>query len=126
MPIDLKYDQNKKILYATIQERINSQEFTLATKAIVSSNEYPPDVRILWDARTVKLPVFDKGLLLEFIEIRKKYPERGNARLAILISDNFAFGISRMYEMLSSHLPQNIMVFKDFSTGEEWLQSKEP
>jgi hypothetical protein len=123
MPINLRYDRVKKILYATIQEQTNPNEFSNATKEMVSSNEYPPDVRVLWDARSAKLPLFDTRILMEFIEIRKRYPERGKAKLAIIVSNDFAFGITRMYEMLSSHLPQNIMVFKDFGQGEQWLQS---
>jgi len=123
MPIDLKYDRAVKILHATIREHISPDEFSDATKEMISSDEYPPDVKVLWDARSIKKLPFDMNVMMEFIEIRKKYPERGKARLAIIVSGDFAFGISRMYEMLSSHLPQNIMIFKDYDQGKQWLQS---
>ena len=55
------------------------------------------------------------------IEMRKRYPERGNAKLAIVVHSDFSFGMSRMYEMLSDRLPQSIMVFRDYAKAEQWL-----
>jgi hypothetical protein len=99
-------------------------------KKIVSSDDHPPNVLTLWDARSVRIKldaesVQAKGgetqVFLAMIEMRKRYPERGNTKLAIVVPSDFSFGMSRMYEMLSDHLPQTIMVFREYSEAERWL-----
>jgi hypothetical protein len=123
MPIDLRYDAAKNILYATIQGQIQRNEFAEALRAITNSSEYPPDVAVLWDARFVEMSSVDSKYELELIGIRKSFPERGNSKIAIIVSSTMAFGMGRMYEQLSGSLPQNIMVFKEIEPGENWLQS---
>jgi hypothetical protein len=66
------------------------------------------------------------GLLINFlnnvISLRKKYPERGNARAAFVADSDLSYGVSRMYEVLSSfELPQNILAFREFSDAEKWI-----
>jgi hypothetical protein len=58
---------------------------------------------------------------MDLIEIRKKYPERGNAKIAIVASTDLSFGMSRMYEVFSGNLPQTIMVFRNLEEAEQWL-----
>ena len=124
MPVDLRYDKEKSILYATVREQLSPNEFSNAAKEIVCSNDYPPDVRILWDIRSIKMPLLVSRQFIDFTEIRKKYPERGKAKIAVIVSSDLAFGMSRMYEMLSSDLPQHVMIFKNIDQGEQWLQSE--
>lgn len=124
MPIDIRHDQEKKILYVTIRDQICQNEFADTLERITNSDNYPPDVAILWDARSVNMPVADKQFVSNLVEIRKRYPERKKSKIAIIAPSDFTFGMSRMYEMLSGGLPKNIMVFRDFMKGEQWLQDR--
>ena len=124
MPIELRYDLQKNILFATIGEQITRSEFSESLEKIIHSIDYPPDVKVLWDARLVNMPDSDKSFLKDFIEIRKKYPERGKTKLAIVVSTDLSFGMSRMYEAFSGDLPQSIMVFRNPIDGEQWLLKK--
>ncbi len=130
MPLELRYDAGKGIIYVTVDGNVHVDEFDGVTKAIVSSDEYPPDTPTLWDARSVHVKIdagsgqakgSEKQFLLDMIAMRKRYPERGNAKLAIVVPSDFGFGMSRMYELLSGGLPQSIMVFRDFAEAEQWL-----
>jgi len=60
------------------------------------------------------------------ISLRRQHPERGAARMALIVSDDYGFGTARMYETLSSDLPQELRVFRDYKEGEDWLLSEEP
>jgi hypothetical protein len=130
MPLELRYDGEKRLLYVTVDGNVHVNEFDDVTKSIVSSDDYPPDTPTLWDARSVSAKLDaqavqasggEKQFLLKLIELRKRYPERGNAKLAIVVSSDFSFGMSRMYEILSDRLPQRIMVFRDYAEAEKWL-----
>jgi hypothetical protein len=130
MPLELRYDGEKRILCVTVDGNVRVDEFDVVMKQIVSSNDYPPNVPTLWDVRSVHVKLDaesvraqggEKQFLLAMIEMRKRYPERGDAKLAILVPNDFTFGMSRMYEILSDRLPQSIMVFRDHAKAEQWL-----
>ena len=121
MPFELKYDRDNKFLVITLKDNFSTQEFVEVMDAITRSGDFPADVPVLWDSRLIKMPAVDRNIFSGFIEIRKKYPERGNSKLAIVVADDYSFGMSRMYEMLTNDLPQNIMVFRDYQAGMKWL-----
>ena len=126
MPIDLHYDREKNILYVTIGEQITQEEFSKAIEKITHSDEFPPDVPTLWDLRTGDFTTADSSLTTLFIEIRKKHPERGKAKIALIVSDDLAFGMSRMYELKAFDLPQEMRVFRDYAEGEQWIIQGRP
>ncbi len=125
MPFELRYDFENKFLVIAVKGQFPLAEFTDLMEAIAHSKEYPPDVPTLWDARLVDLSSFNTNTAMSIIEIRKRYPERGNAKQAIIVSSELAFGTGRMYEMLSGSMFENIMVFRDYDKGIQWLLGNE-
>ncbi|MFP4054487.1 MAG: hypothetical protein ACLFV7_11570 [Phycisphaerae bacterium] len=121
MSIDLQYNDNLGILYATCYPPMALEEFEDALKRIVDSDEHPPDVPTLWDTRQVRWKNAHRGSLKQMIAIREGFPCRGKARLAILVAGDLGFGMSRMYEAFSHDLPQSIRVFRDQGKAEDWL-----
>ncbi|MBU1699191.1 MAG: hypothetical protein KJ970_15185 [Candidatus Eisenbacteria bacterium] len=128
MSVDLRFDPEKKILYLTVKGRFTLEEFQAAMEKIARSDQYPPDTNALWDLRELDFETIDAGYWRRILEIRKKFPERHTARLAHIVKGDFAFGMLRMYEILSSldkgGLEQQVRLFKSFSEGEQWLLGK--
>ncbi len=121
MPIELKYDAGKGILYATVEDELTKKDMEAALNVIVTSMDYPPDVNVLWDMRRVPFEPFDSRMAKDLVETRKNFPQRGAARAASVVSTDVAFGMTRMHEMMSDNMPQDIRVFKDIQAAEQWL-----
>ena len=121
MAIFCKYDSDKAMLYCTAEGRVSIEDFQQAMLNIINSEEFSSDVRTLWDIRKMDLSSIDKEFALQLISLRKKNPQRGSSKMVIIAEGDYSFGMSRMYRMLSSDLPQKIMVFRDFEEGEKWL-----
>ena len=125
MAIDISYKPDKGFLYIVVKGHSTIEEYEKTMKEITQSDQYAPDVNTMWDVREQELHDFDSDSIQRFISIRKRYPERGTARVAFIAKGDFAFGMMRMYDILSSlegsELPQNLMVFRDYSEGEKWL-----
>jgi len=121
MTIEYKYDKDKDALYASIEGAFNLDEFKVTIVKIVNSNEYPPDIRTLWDMRRTDFTGISYDLEKSAIYIREQYPKRAGARLSFVAESDLAYGMLRMYETLSDDLPQEIKVFRKFSEAEEWL-----
>lgn len=124
MAIALQYNPEKNILYATIIDELSPSEFADTFKAISDSGDYPPDIGILWDTTSINTPLGNRQCTLDLNELRKRFPEEGKAKIAIVTSSDYTFGMSRMSEMLSDKWPRNIKVFSNFVEGEEWLAGR--
>ncbi len=124
MPINYKYDEIKNILFGSIEGRVTIEDLRRALVGITESGDYPADVRALWDLRKLDFTLIDSKFGEQLVALRKRNTKRGNARIAIIAETDLSFGMSRMYEMLSDGLPQQIMVFRDYSRGEAWLLDK--
>ena len=121
MPIKLVYNEQNAILYAFCKGILTVEEFTSAMNEIISSKEYPADVRTLWDAVEFDASSVDSCFITQLIAIRGNYPTRSSAKLALFAPEDLGFGVSRMYEAWSDELPQNIRVFRRSVEAEKWL-----
>lgn len=121
MPIQFKYNQNNDVLYGSIEGQLTFDEFKLMLEQVVESSEFRPDVKTLWDLRNLDFSKVDENFERQILQIRRSFPERGNAKIALVSENNLAYRITRIYMILSEHLPQNVKVFSDYMAGEEWL-----
>ncbi|RLA16793.1 MAG: hypothetical protein DRQ60_03615 [Gammaproteobacteria bacterium] len=121
LPTSYKYNKDKNVLYVSVQEEPKLDLFDQVMKDINASNDFPPDVRTIWDFREADFTSIDSKFEWNIISIKKKYPGRSNARLAIIANNDLSFGMSRMYAGLAGDFPQNIRVFRGLSEAEEWM-----
>lgn len=68
---------------------------------------------------------FDWEFINNLLEIRAKFPSRGDALIAIVAEDDLAFGISRMYASRGISLPQTLQVFRQLEDAETWILNNE-
>ena len=125
MNINKDYRAEPGILYVRIDGELILEEYEQCLREIVESAEYPSDVKTLWDLRTTNFSPLNAQFGERLLAIREKYPERGNAKVAFVAEQDLAFGLSRMYEMMSSGMPQHIMVFRDMQSAGQWLEQVE-
>ncbi len=121
MPVRLRYDGEKEILCVAVKNPFTLEEFEAAVKDIVESDQFPPDIGALWDLRELDFNDIDRSFEEDLINIQMKFPERGQARLALITPEGLGFGMTRMYEALSDDLPQRIRAFKSYTEAEDWL-----
>ncbi len=122
MSADLRYDRENNLLHIMLHGSVTLDEFTDILETITHAEEYPPDVPAIWDLSALDTGNSDISMIGELNDVRKRYPERGKTKLAIVASGELTFGLSRMYEAFSAELPQTLRVFKDRANAELWLQ----
>jgi len=101
---------------------VRLDEFNNILETITHTEEYPPDIPAIWDLSELDTGNPEISMIEELNDVRKRYPERGKTKLAIVASGELTFGLSRMYEAFSAELPQMLRVFKDRASAEVWLQ----
>jgi len=108
-----------------VEDKLTIDVFESTLNMIVNSDEYPPDVDTLWDLRNYDFSAIDTETQQQWVALREKHPERGNAKMAILVNNDMNFGKSRMYEMWSAELPQRMRVFRNYDEARQWLLDSE-
>lgn len=121
MLLRFEYNEEKHILYGSYSGRFTFDEFESKLLEIVSGKDYPPDVPTIWDVGQMDAAQFDWEFISKLLEIRRNYPQRGEAMIAIVAPSDLSFGVSRMYASISDRLPPLIRVFRDVSKAEEWI-----
>ena len=125
MAIEVKYESEKGFIIMVVKGKPSPEEYKTAMDEITQSEQYPADINALWDVREQDFSEVDTSTLRHIIEISKQYPERGTSRVAFIVKNDLAFGMLRMYEILSSteasESSQNIRVFRSYPESEEWL-----
>ncbi len=119
MPVEFYYENG--IVYGAFKSPLSIDEIKKSMTLLTKSARFPPDADALWDLRELDFATVGRDMEMQLVEIRKQYPERGQARIAFVVGNDFAFGMTRRYEMLSANLPQQIRVFRDYAKAEVWL-----
>lgn len=121
MPIEYYYDREKKTLYGSVTSPLTLEELEEMLSGVTESGEFPPDTRTLWDLRGVDFEDISRGFEEKVVDLRRRFPARGAARIAMIVGDSLGLGMTRMYEILSDELPQQTRVFTSYADGEQWL-----
>jgi hypothetical protein len=121
MPIEFRYDPEKKALFGAMTSPLSLDEYRSTVAAIVQSEEFPPEIRTLWDLRELEFTAIDRGFEEKLISISEQFPQRSPAKVAFVVKNELGYGMIRMFEMLAEKLAYRTMVFKSYSAGEEWL-----
>ena len=125
MAIEIRYEPEKGFLIIVVKGKPSPEEYKTAMDEITQSEQYPADINAIWDVTEQDFRKVDTSIVRHIIEISKQYPERCTSRVAFIAKDDLAFGMLRMYEILSSTeesgLSQNVGVFRTYSEGEKWL-----
>ena len=125
MSVEIKYDQNRNVLYVTLSGEPEIDEITSALENITNSGDYPPNTNAMWDIRNANISNANYHFVSELVKMRSSFTKRGHCRSALIVSNDAQYGLSRMFEMLAEgKIPYQLMIFRDYKEGEQWLLEK--
>jgi hypothetical protein len=76
--------------------------------------------RFLWDLRTAEIE-WSSGDIKQFSEWVSANRQSGEGRTAVVVAEDFHFGLARMYEVFSSDVPVEFVVFRDLESAKTWV-----
>lgn len=124
MPMEFRYDPNKKALFGHIEDPLTLEEYRSSIASIVVSEEFPPDIRTLWDLRDFDFNGVDRVFEEALVGISAEHPERKAARVALVVNNGIGLGRAAMFEIMAKNLGYESMVFTDYPGAELWLLEK--
>ncbi len=122
-PITFVYDPATRVRTATYRGIITDDAILEAYARVMSEPGYVPDADSLVDLRLVTGFEVSTDTLRTMVERVAALDTRGRRpRIALVAPTELAYGLSRMYELLSGpDAPRLIRVFRDFDEAVGWL-----
>ena len=125
MPIIFSMNHDDGYLEIKYKGQISDSEVLSAYKSYFSSDDSIQVSNDLTDLSEADFTNFSNDAIQELaVYITRSYKKTGiiSLKSAIYAPDSLEFGLSRMYEILSSETPQDIKVFKDREKAIQWLR----
>ena len=122
MPYTLEFDSSKQVFTFGISGKLSNAIFGVILLKLVSSKEYPADVDTIWDLREMDFSNFAPTIVGDIAEMRGRFSERGQARIAFVISSEFNDGPVRILEQLVQRFTNEYRIFADITKAEQWLR----
>ena len=122
MPIDSLIDKNTGILIRTVTREIHFEEIRSSFEESLKLSNYAILYPVLWDIRNANLLKINER---DFIKISDYYEShlenRTILKAALVVADDFEFGLFNLFELYTTNLPTEIQVFKSFDGAKKWL-----
>lgn len=122
MPFSLSYDRESRILHVAVSGPVVPALFDAAMTAITSAADFPPDVDTLWDFSEADFTATHSADLRRMLDVRLAHAERGRSLVALVVTSDVAFGMSRMFQELSERpLSEHLTVTRSVAEAKQWM-----
>jgi hypothetical protein len=113
-------DNRAGLVIVTATGAVTGEEVRALQARARSDPQVDPRLPVLLDYRRVETPSFSADDLRRFAEGTPVHP---SARRAIVVAEELAFGLARMFEAFSAidRPGSNVRVFKDIDAARAWL-----
>ena len=120
MPIDVKFDEDRKLLHVTLSGPWPTLPDIVAERSrLIMNGSIRPGVVELVDARAVTRGIPNLSQIQAILHAIGTPP----IKRAIVVSSNVQFGAGRLAETLD---PKGLKVFRDEESAIRWLLEPEP
>jgi len=124
MPVVTHIDPEARLRKHAISGPLTVQVLQDALTDVYADQAYDPTMAALWDLReaTIDLSPDEVRKIADFVA-----PRWGGGRAAIVVANEHAFGMARMYELLLSEQARgDVMVFRSIADAAAWLEAEVP
>jgi hypothetical protein len=121
--MDLKIDVEKNIAYIKLSGLLSKKIILNAFDKAVSDKSYKNGMGRLWDFREADLSTLESNTVIEMAQYSLRFPPGINdVKVAFVVSRDFEYGLSRMFEM-SSNAKTPISVFRKIDEAERYMMA---
>ena len=118
MPIQYRIDPDREIVFMTAEGSLTDADLEKLRASMQSDPDFHPNLNQLGDFRATDF----SGLTATGVRaLAERISDSDQSQRAIIVSTDLAFGMSRMYQILTDENPAKVMVFKDMTEARAWL-----
>lgn len=122
MIVDTIVDKDASVMIHTVAGEITFNKIKSSYETILTHPDFQEDMYAIWDIRDAdasKLESQDVIRLARYFETQLK--NRAEFRVAIIVSRDLEYGLTRMYQVAAADLPAKIGIFINFEDAKAWV-----
>ena len=125
MDFDTQISKKDNLRVHKVVGELTTDGLLEALEGVYSSPEFEPDMNVLWDVREARVPSMSSSDIQRVSElVAKHWGTGGTSRAALVVSKDFEFSLSRMYQVfLESRISTQVRVFRSFDEALEWIKA---
>ncbi len=122
MHLEIDIDSVRPLARIRIVGAFDVSEFSAGLTELIERPDFIPGMPAIWDLREADLMgVTGRDMVAVGEQSRLRADRRGNARVALVVPDDFRFGMARMLQVLGESPNLDMKVFREFGAAEEWI-----
>jgi hypothetical protein len=120
--VECRIDAEAGIVHTTVSGEIGASDIIAALEELFRHPDYRPGLIGLADLRsyTWRSEMSDIRRVAQFMIANGK--KIGRSRTAIVVSSDYSYGMSRMYEAFAAASPIEVKIFRDMDEAVAWLR----
>jgi hypothetical protein len=114
-------DKNSSVMIHTVTGEITFEEVKSSYETLRAHPNYQEDIFTIWDIRDADASKFDSQdviRLARYFETQIK--NRTKYKVAVIVSRDLEYGLSRMYQVATADLPAKIGIFINLEDAKIW------
>jgi hypothetical protein len=120
MPVTVNLDPDTGIAHYSATGDVTRENVISVIGQVYVDPTFRAPWHSIWDLSGAK-PVFTAAELREVVAYVRDHRPEDAGKVAIVATEDLAFGMSRMYEIFSSDLNVETQVFRDLEPARQWL-----
>ena len=125
MPVTARVDPDTGIAHYLAAGELTRDEVLAVIEQVYCDPDYREPWRSIWDM-TGATPVLNVEELRKVVAYVRAHRPADKGKVAIVATEDLAFGLGRMYELLASGQEVETRVFRDPELARHWLLEDEP
>jgi hypothetical protein len=126
MTVNTVVDKKAVVAIHTVTGEITFQEIRSSYESVCSHPDFQENMNSIWDIRDADASKFDSQ---EVIKIARYFATqtktRAKYKVAIIVSRNLEYGVSRKYQVAAADLPAKIGIFITLEQAKKWVAGSE-
>ena len=118
MPCDYTIDLARSLVLSHGWGVVTDREFLAHARALTADPRFAPNFHQLVDLRDVTNVQLTASGIRELVSLN---PFGAGARRAVVVTNSVAFGMARMYQILSDDSPDELQIFRKMDNALQWL-----
>lgn len=122
MPITYQIDPKQNLIRTTATGVLTDADILAMKRQMLEDPDFRPGMRELTDVRAIeKLAVTTEGVRRMVEHDQQNRADISSHRLAIVVSEEAAYGMSRMYQTMTETAMEHVGVFRSMEEAKKWL-----
>jgi hypothetical protein len=122
MKVNTLVDQEALTMIHTVTGEMTLGEIKSSYEAILSHPEFQEGMNSIWDMRDADASKFENQDVIRIARyFETQFKNRAEFKVALIVSRDFEFDLSKIYQVAAADLPAKIEIFNNLEEAKRWL-----